>query len=318
MNRKGFTYVLSVALLLAVIVLVFLTGIEPRYQDDTELVRARVVSMNDFVTNLESDINRATYITSFRALLSLEDYVASQGEFLNDTEVAFIEAFENGTIVGTNATLMNDSTFTDYLNRVNALGGEVGFSIDLSIQDVQLFHLNPWSVAVAVNLTIVLDDNLGVATWNTTETFVTEVPIFDLRDPLYSSNTQNRVVNTIRQFPYDPPVNESNTTTYLEEFANTSAYLANTEAPSFLQRFENNISPSPYGIESIVNVVELSTQDISVDADRVKLDYIYFNNQTVASTICDLENVASELAVILPDTRVSDYNLGGINYSTSC
>jgi hypothetical protein len=114
-NKKGFTYVLSISLILAVIVLVFLTGIEPTYQEDTDLVRARVLAMNDFMTNLENDINRATYIASFRALLSLEDVVASQGEFLNDTESSFVEAFVNGSVHGVPAVLMNASTFTDYL-----------------------------------------------------------------------------------------------------------------------------------------------------------------------------------------------------------
>jgi hypothetical protein len=317
-GKKGFTYVLTMSLVLAVIVLVFLTGIEPTYQDDTDLVRSRVLAMDDFVTNLENDINRATYIASFRALLSLEDVVASQGQFLNDTEMYFVEAFVNGTIQGSPAVLMNASTFSDYLLSVNDLGSDLGFFIDLQVRNVSLSHSDPWHIAVAIDLDIYLEDALNVATWNTTERFITQVPIYDLRDPLYSSFTNNRVLNTIRPYPAIPLVNASNDTAQLVAFLNDSYYVASEFAPTFLQRFENNMTPSPNGIESVVNIAEISAQEIAVYPSRVKIDFMYFNDISDSDVICGLENVPSPWSIILPDSRISPYGLTGINYTTTC
>ena len=54
--------------------------------------------------------------------------------------------------------------------------------------------------------------------------------------------------------------------------------MASSSAPSFIQRFTNDVSPSPQGIESVVNIIVISDQEVAVHPDRIKVDFIYFNN----------------------------------------
>ena len=54
-------------------------------------------------------------------------------------------------------------------------------------------------------------------------------------------------------------------------------YIANTDAPSYLQRFVDDYSGSTYGIESLVDVEHVDAQDLPVFEGSV-VDYMYWHN----------------------------------------
>ena len=64
-----------------------------------------------------------------------------------------------------------------------------------------------------------------------------------------------------------------------------SYYLASTSAPSFLDRMQGMNAPNLYGIESLVNLAELSSQSIQIK-DKSVVDYIYFSNSN--PTACNV------------------------------
>lgn len=317
-NNKAFTYVLTVSFLIIVLLVIFLTFNKYSYQDRQELHQVRIRSMNDFITDFDQDIHRATYIASFRTLLALEDHVSSQATFFDNTEDQFAETFFFGTINGTNVSIMNDSSMEVYLEKVNQIAADVGLVSSLDVLNVTLNHSDPWTIAVFVTLTIQINDTAGTASWQFNETYKTEVSIFDLRDPLYSYHSANKIPNTIRVLNESDLVDpETNDTTNLIRHINDSYYRASSHAPTFLQRFENNLSAQPYGIESIVNLKALSDQDIEVFVDRIKVDYMYFND-IENDSICDIDTMPANWHIILPDNRIDLYNLSTISYSTSC
>ena len=81
-------------------------------------------------------------------------------------------------------------------------------------------------------------------------------------------------------------------------------------------RFEGNISPDPNGIESIINVRVLSDQDIPVDLNKTKIDFMYFYNMTNDS-ICNIQNIPINYYFIIPRNRIALYNITSLNY-TNC
>lgn len=320
MARKGYSYLLISSIIIAIVLIVYLTAQRYTFQDKQDITEIRIKTINDFIKGFNDDIQRATYISSFRAFLALEDHVAQSGEFFNNTEDAFVEIFYNGTINGEKNGLLNGSSFKDYIDKVNYIANNMGINTSMKVTGISIEHVDPWRFKVDIDMNIEVRDTTNIAKWIFNKTFSTEVPIYDLRDPIYTVNTNNRVPNTVIRSPYSYLVNNTNNdTTNLIDVLNNSYYIESTDAPSFLMRFENNTSASVYGIESIVNIKEISDQEIAVYTNRVKVDYIYFNDLSSTSTkICNVDNIPSSLYFVIPLNRKTTYELGTLNYSTSC
>ncbi|RME53749.1 hypothetical protein D6783_01000, partial [Candidatus Woesearchaeota archaeon] len=259
---------------------------------------------------------RGEYIAGFRALLAMEQHVVETGAFLTDAEQTYLEAFFNGTINGENVTIMENSSFSEYLSRVTLVAQETGMNITVNVTNIYLDQVEPWSIRVTAQLTINLTDQSGRFGWTQLKNFTVDIPIADIIDPLYSVNTLSRVPNTIRKTNITEFVNDAgdaNDTTNLQQFYNTSAYRASQTAPSILMRFEGNLSPSLYGIESMVNLNDLSLQDIPVNTERSVIDYLYWGTQPTTD-LCDVQNMPSSFRI---DTGHKEtYEIDELNYTT--
>lgn len=318
MSKKGYSYLLVASIIIAIVLIVFLTSQRYKFQDKQEITEIRIKTINDFIKGFNDDIQRSTYISSFRTFLALEDQISQSGTYFNSTKEVFKETFYNGTINGVEKDILNGSSFEDYISKVNILSNNMGINTTIRVLDINIKHSDPWHLQVDIDTEISVDDVNGIASWNFNKTFITQVPIYDLRDPLYAVNTNNRVPNTVVRTPNTTLVNSiNNDTANLVAHIEESYYIESTDAPNFLMRFENNMSPDIYGIESIVNIEDLSDQDIDVYADRVKIDYIYFNN-LATDKICNIDNIPASKYLVLPSNRETLYQVDGLSYSTSC
>ncbi|MGV8172009.1 MAG: hypothetical protein ACP5OA_04925 [Candidatus Woesearchaeota archaeon] len=316
-DKKGFTYLLVTSLLVIVLLGIFFTTSNYTYQDQESLQQIRIRAMNDFIKNLDTDIHRATYIAAFRTMLSLEDHVTITGQYLSNVSDSFKETFFYGTINGTSSAIMENSTFNDYLMKVDYLSQSIGIALDMNVTNIRIVQSTPWTVDVFMLINISAMDNKNTASWSISKEYMTRIPIDNLRDPLYSKNSFNRMPNTIKQFYNDTLVDGTNITNLIE-YIEGSYYVASPDAPSFIMRFEGSNASDLNGIESIVNVEALSAQDIPVYRDRVKVDYIYFHNLEVNSMICDVEDIPVDYYFIIPANRAFLYQVDGLNYSTTC
>lgn len=317
LHKKGFTYLLVTSLFVVVILMAFFTTSRYSYQDQESLQQVRIRAMNDFMKNLDLDMHRAAYIAAFRAMLALEDHVTTTGQYLPDVDESFRETFFYGTINGTESPIMTNSTFEDYLIKVRLLSQSIGVTLNINVTNISMNQSDPWSIDIYMLMNITASDDRNTAAWNIYKEYVTKVPIDNLRDPLYSKNTFNRVPNTIRRPLNDTLVDAGNDTMNLVTHIEGSYYIESAYAPNFIMRFEGDVDPDPNGIESVVNIRSLSDQEISVYEDRVKIDYIYFNNMAT-DKVCYIENVPANDYLIIPTNRISLYQIGGLNYSVSC
>jgi hypothetical protein len=316
LSKKGFTYLLVTSFFVVVLLTVFFTTSRYSYQDQESLQQVRIRAMNDFIKSLDIDIHRATYISAFRAMLALEDHVTSTGQYLSNINSSFRETFFYGTINGTESAIMDNSTFNDYLLKVQALAQSTGITLNMNVTNIRMIQSSPWAIDIYMLINITAADNKNTAAWNINREYMTRVPIDSLRDPLYSKNSFNRVPNTVRKLNSDTLINGTNTTNliiHIEE----SYYLESSNAPNFIMRFEGNTNPDVNGIESIVDIRALSDQEIPIYEDRVKIDYIYFNDLST-DKICDVENIPSDDYFVIPSNRIGLYQIGGLNYSTTC
>jgi hypothetical protein len=318
-DNKGITYIIVSSLLVVVLIGIFFASKKYTYQDQTELYTIKIRAMNDFLKNFNTDVHRATHVSAFRAMIALEDHVAGTGIFLTNVSESFKETFYEGTINGVQVNIMSNSSFEDYVNKIQLIAKEVGFTLNASVDDVKLSQSSPWNIDVAVSIIINMSDARKKVSWNTRQEFYTSVPIENLRDPMYGVYTLNKLPNSIRQCNFTTLVTSNNDTSNLELCINQSAYFESNQAPNFLMRFEGNFSTdlNSNGIESIVYIPGLAAQELPVSINDVKIDYIYFSKE-LTDKICDIQHIHPDTHLVIPSNRVVLYQISGLNYSITC
>ncbi|MFH0870543.1 MAG: hypothetical protein V1866_05815 [archaeon] len=319
MGKKGLLYLLVSSLFVMVMIVVFLAYRQYSFTDRQKVLETRIMTINDFIKDMEFDSKRVIYIAGFRSLIALEDHVARTGLYLNDTEELFRLAFYNGTVNGTSAEVLANSTYMDYLQKLRLIAEKIGIDVDINVTNITLYHDSPWSVNVIVTTHVNITDQKGVARWEFDKNYFTSVSLINIRDPVYSVSTYGRVPSAIR------PTNISdfvvgNSTAPLLAHINNSFYINSSLAPSFLMRMEGNLSSSPFGIESIVDVDELQVQGFVIGIDfsnsRSFVDYIFFSNITgYSAQRCSVQNMPAMFRIDANHTGV--YDVEGLAY-TNC
>ncbi len=316
-GKKGLLYVFIACLFVVVMMIVFLAYKQYSYSDRQKVVQTRIMTVNEFIKDIDFDSKRVIYISAFRSLIALEDHVAQTGEYLDDSEELFRIAFYNGTINGTAVEILENSTYSDYLERLNVISRRIGLAVDINVTDITLYHDSPWSVNVIVSTHVNVTDSRGLARWEFDKDYETSVNLTNIRDPIYSVSTYGRVPNTIRRTNIsDSEFVVDNETTGLMTHINSSFYHENILAPSFLMRLAGNFSPSLHGIESLVNLQELVVQGVGYNASRSIVDYVLFANQTeFVRDWCYVDNMPSWFRIDVNHTEI--YELEGLDY-TNC
>jgi hypothetical protein len=323
-QKKGAFYILIGIVFLTVFLVLFVRSHGFSYQDRQEVVTTRVLAMNDFVISLNQDVDRAAYISGFRSLIGLEEYLSSQGSFFDNRstlEEMFRIAFTNGTIDGVIPDVLDQSSFLNYLERVRVQARIIDINVSVNITNISLEQVDPWAVEVTYHGSFLVEDLRKSSWWEYEKEFRTLIPIFNLKDPLYTVNTQGRVPNVITSFSVPPVgfVGPNNDTTTIKVFMEESFYIASSSAPSYVQRFYNDLSAHPFGVESLVFLPQLSDQGIVVLSDRSVVDYLYFSSfpGNGSTDRCSIHNLTFSPDWFRIDAdHVDVYNLSGLSYSS--
>jgi hypothetical protein len=317
-NKKAVFFLLTVILFLGVLTIVLYAYNSYTLRDKQQIIEIRIRSMNDFINDFHNDLHRSTRISATRALISLEDYIATNQVFFNNKSVfeeAFREAFYYGTISGIPVQLMDDASFQDYESKLNSSANSINIIFSINVTSISLSQANPWNINVTINATIGVDDFSNLSHWIYNASFITSVPIDGLRDPLYSLNTYGRIQNTIHPTNITDFINNTNNdTANLLSHLENSLYVESTDAPSFLKRFYNDTSPDTAGITSMVNVELISDQGLSIYSNRPILDYEYFN-PGYSANVCNVYGMPSWFKI--NSTDLNYYEINTINY-TGC
>lgn len=285
LGRRGMVFLLTALILVAIILTIIFAKKLPTQYEREQSVVDRIGSMDDFLKDFHVDVQRATHIAGFRSLIAIEQHIAQEGSYLADATPIFIEAFMNGTIGNASFEILENSTFSDYLDRVNAEARSIGVILNVTTRNITLSQSTPWSVDVTFLMDVNVSDSRELARWDYARSFTTSVSIIEIRDPVYSVSTFARVPNTFRRSPYNNTdfVVGGNDTTRLDDEVRMMYYREDPHAPSFLQRLEGNLSgSSKYGVASLVDLDELNRQGIFVRTYLSPVDYLYFANETTA------------------------------------
>ena len=282
LKKKAMYFTVMTIAMLTIFTFIFLAPGYQKESADMLSVESRIDSINSFIESLNRDVERGLYISSYMAILSMEGYIISEGSFLNDTEDDFMEAVINGTLHGKNLSLMKDEsvTFPDWIKNIRQESSKFNIDLDLEVKNMTIYQKSPWHVTVGANYSLQVNESTGLASWNMDRYAETDISIIGFEDPLYIrfglGRTTNIINRTIFDNNYARKVNGSWNLTNLMEHIRSSYYSANQDAPSFLSRLEYDLDPSPYGIESFVDIEEFIKQGISTNDGSSIIDFHYF------------------------------------------
>ncbi len=299
-GKKAMIFTMAAVLILLVFLLSYSVY---TIVDDRKVINKRIDSMNNFIFSLEKDISRQGYISGYRAILSLESYITTSGNFITNSEESVREAILYGTINGTAVNLMEGYKLGDWNSRIQDFGDKMNLFINYTLKNITISQDDPWNIKIDMGIELYIKDEGNLASWNKTEIVSTKVEITNFEDPLYIIKTNGLVANKITKTIYFPFVEGTNVSNLLLHVEN-SYYIESEIGPSFLDRLEGKTSADPNGIESLVYLPDLSSQGISTK-DKSVVDYIYFSDDNPDSH--NIEGMPSWFKI--DDSHLGFYNV---------
>ena len=280
-SKKGIFFTFAAIALSLVIMITFGTYTRYELKDEVKNLETRIDSINNFIKNFENDIDNAIFITGFRSLLSVEDYIMEQNKFFSQEEMptlndAFEEVFESGKINSERMSLMGYNNFFNWTNNISLEANKTDIALEFTVNDVAVTQTEPWMVDISVDLTVNVKDNKNTASWTINKVYTRKLNITGFVDPLYLVNNQGKVNNTIRRTIVQDFHDEDDLETHLLD----SYYIEHSDAPNYLMRFENDLTSSVNGIESLVNSQKIEDAGLPTET-RSAVDFIYFGTQIV-------------------------------------
>jgi hypothetical protein len=247
---------------------------------DSQAVKTRVSTMDSFLFSTEQNLEREMYIVGFRTLFSAEDYISRKGTYIGNINTVFSEAFFNGTIYGNSSQILNDTTYSNLVSSVTNKARMINTNISITNPSVYFIQIDPWNVRAVFSFNLSFNDNNNLASWNKYENITSDISIEGFEDPVYIINTNSKVSYKFKETPY--ATSDGNITDLNAHF-NGKYYAWHNDAPSFLKRLQGDLTADPNGIESLVNLDELSLQGFSVQQKSV-VDYIYFSGNNPSAS----------------------------------
>ncbi|MFH0867748.1 MAG: hypothetical protein V1831_00380 [Candidatus Woesearchaeota archaeon] len=313
LGKKGmFLTFISIAIIAAVIII--FTPSDINLKKDMSSIKTRTSRVNDYVLDLENVyLERALQSSGTKTIMSLILYMDKTDSFLTDIDANFTEVLLKGTIGGTpidditGQNIMKDNTYINWINRIINISRYM-FNIDTSfdIHGIKIYQVRPWLVNVEANISFMVSTE--TASWAKNSVIKTEIGIEKFYDPYYLVNTNGAYANKIRK---SGTISDEWNVDKVKDFIRDGNYThwENSNAPSFLMRFTNDISPSSCcGIESLVNPNNpaISNQDTSY------ADYLYWSTTPDCDsfTLYSINNINAEFPNFkLDPSHVTKYNL---------
>ncbi len=290
MGKKGFFF--TVTAILFIIIIIFFATMKGSYERTRKavVVGDRVETMNNFMIDFEKDVKRGMEISAHRSVLALlENIQVSNGTYIDDFEKRMNESMIKGSVNGTNSSLMEDSRISDWMSAVSAQGRKLNIDITFNSYSLSFVQRDPWHLIIIMNVSAVFDDSSGIARWNIDDSYETDLDIAGFEDPIFTKNSEGRaaLLRIINISLYDGNFTYFNgsqwNTTNLYKHMEDGLYVHDPDAPSFIMRFEGNLSNSSCcGIESLVDVQKRYEQGLVI-YQRSIVDHVYFKGQVTTN-----------------------------------
>ena len=301
-NKRSIFFTFIAIAIITVFTLVFTPQADISLQKDKQAIRARINSLDNYVDDLEERyLETVLRVSTYKAILSLIFYINETGSYLANLDSAFYEVMLNGSILNpgqehvpidsiTGKKIMENNTLLNWSNKIIDVAKDtLNVNTSITILNVTVNQTKPWSMDSTLRINFSVRSN--VAEWRKNATIISTINIEGFYDPYYLKNTNGLYSNQVKRSSVE--FNQWNLSKVREHLRNgTYVYWQNSDAPSFVMRFTNTMSPSQCcGIESLVNPNAVSPAD-QIDSYA---DYIFWDPliNTPCSQLYNITNPAT-------------------------
>lgn len=203
-GKKAFMY--SVVAIAIVFLVLNLFLIESDFMKDSfEPGKTKLLGdqLHRFEQNIEKDLEKNIDVVARRAMVSAIDYAISGEHDVGDAVQVLTELMMNGTIYEEPMFLMENNTLEHWAERINLLGGELGFQASLNYTHIDIGLSDSFTMFFNVNVTIKVSDELTNSSQVRKIIKSIEVPLQGFEDPLFPKNSFGRVRKLILGSPYE-------------------------------------------------------------------------------------------------------------------
>ncbi|MBD3155260.1 MAG: hypothetical protein GF368_01230 [Candidatus Aenigmarchaeota archaeon] len=201
--RKGVTF--SLIMVLATLTIVEIILVQRNIISETReeyYVKNRINDMNDLYDNIIRDSGKSMEIITKRAISISASHVIQEGVPLSDADEVIEELMLNGTFNNTEELMMENSTISDWSDRMSDIGELKGYNLNLDFLRLEIKPYDSFNILVESDLTVNITDKNGVASITRNDSVSHLVSIEGFEDPVYPLNTYGMVTHTIHETPY--------------------------------------------------------------------------------------------------------------------
>ncbi|MFH0961878.1 MAG: hypothetical protein V1820_04305 [archaeon] len=201
-RRKGLVYTTIAMIVFSIIVLAAVNqGLYLNAGEKRAISQISSDSIRSFVSTVERDYDKALDVASRRAIVVAVNY-AMNATPMQDAETDLEELIMNGTLYGNPAVLMENSTISYWLSKMQEAGERAGLVVGLGFVDFSVDEANSFEISVVT--TISLNVSSPAAETSVTRTLAKNftVSLENFTDPYYSVRNSGLVTRVIRRSPY--------------------------------------------------------------------------------------------------------------------
>lgn len=243
---------------------------------EKNVIQKRVSTMDNFLFSVEENLERQMYIIGFRIIFLAGNKVTSTGNYI-DVDSFFNESFFNGTVNGEEEEILIGVTYDDLIDSLNEKASKLNVNITLKDSYIEISQSSPWYINFSLISDFTMSDKADLAKWEKQQIVSALIPVENFEDPVYTVNSYAKISRKITRTPYEGNYVSGSDVSNLYAHVDGGYYADNENAPSFLNRLEGNLSADVNGIESFVNIPELSAQGIP-PLTKTTIDYFYFSS----------------------------------------
>jgi len=293
MRKKGVLFTIVSIILVTTLIFFYISITKTSFGEKSKVIETRISTMDNFIFDIEEDVQRGLYISAIRSLVGISEYMSENGTFLANFNDSFNEIMLNGTINNNFINITEGANFKTWMNKVEDIAYKLDIDLNFHNLSVTANQVSPWDIKINVHGVMNLTDRKKLAAWYRDINISTILNIEEFEDPLYTIATKGKFTNTIMASNITDFVDGSDATN-LKTHINNSWYIESVLAPSFIMRFSGNLNASLYGIESVVNIVDLQASAPEYyESSTSTIDYQYFGNLTISN--CQVNETLTEI-----------------------
>jgi len=166
-------------------------------------IESRIKTMNNFHESLVRDVGKSLEIIARRALSVAFNNASDQGVGLDQADLRLKELIENGTLYGNPQGLMENTTLSNWTDKIEEVSLLKGFDVILIPEISEIKPYDSFNLMIELEMVINISDRQGVASLNRFAQINQLISIEELSDPLYPLKTGGIGNNLIIKTPYE-------------------------------------------------------------------------------------------------------------------